>query len=77
MDFDQLNESVERLIQNLQFIQSLEEEGIPMSDDHRDMILRNIDTITNMAKEDFKAQLLFDVRQKKAAYIIRCGLFFN
>ena len=62
MDFDQLNESVERLIQNLQFIQSLEEEGIPMSADHRDMILRNIDTITNMAKEDFKAQLLFDVR---------------
>lgn len=62
MDFDQLNESVERLIQNLQFIQSLEEEGIPMSDDHRDMILRNIDTITNMAKDNFKAQLLFDVR---------------
>ena len=62
MDFDKLNESVERLIQNLQFIQSLEEEGIPMSDDHRDMILRNIDTITNMAKDDFKAQLLFDVR---------------
>ena len=62
MDFDQLNESVERLIQNLQFIQSLEEEGIHMSDDHRDMILRNIDTITNMAKDDFKAQLLFDVR---------------
>lgn len=62
MDFDQLNESVERLIQNLQFIQSLEEEGIPMSDDHRDMILRNIDIITNMAKDDFKAQLLFDVR---------------
>ena len=62
MDFDQLNESVERLIQNLQFIQSLEEEGIPMSDDHKDMILRNIDTITNMAKDDFKAQLLFDVR---------------
>ena len=62
MDFDQLNESVERLIQNLQFIQSLEEEGIPMSDDHRDMILRNIDTITNIAKDDFKAQLLFDVR---------------
>ena len=62
MDFDQLNESVERLIQNLQFIQSLEEEGIPMNDDHRDMILRNIDTITNMAKDDFKAQLLFDVR---------------
>ena len=62
MDFDQLNESVERLIQNLQFIQSLEEEGIPMSDDHRDMIWRNIDTITNMAKDDFKAQLLFDVR---------------
>ena len=61
MDFDQLNESVERLIQNLQFIQSLEEEGIPMSDDHRDMILRNIDTIKNMAKEDFKAKLLFDV----------------
>ena len=56
MNFDQLNDSVERLIQNLQFIQSLEEEGIPMSDDHRDMILRNIDTITNMAKEDFKAQ---------------------
>ena len=62
MDFDQLNESVERLIQNLKFIQSLEEEVIPMSDEHRDMILRNIDTITNMAKEDFKAQLLFDVR---------------
>ena len=62
MEFDQLNESVERLIQNLQFIQSLEEEGIPMSDDHRDMIIINIDTKTNMAKEDFKAQLLFDVR---------------
>ena len=61
MNFDQLNDSVERLIQNLEFIQSLEDEGVPMSDDHRDMILRNIDTITNMAKEDFKAQLLFDV----------------
>ena len=58
MNFDQLNDSVERLIQNLEFIQSLEDDGIPMSDDHRDMILRNIDTITNMAKEDFKAQLL-------------------
>ena len=44
-----------------------------MSDDHRDMILRNIDTITNMAKEDFKAQLLFDVRQKKTAM----SLIFN
>lgn len=42
MDFDKLNESVERLIKNLEFIQSLEEEGIPMSDDHKDMILRNI-----------------------------------
>ena len=62
MNFDQLNDSVERLIQILEFIQSLEDDGIPMSDDHRDMILRNIDTITNMAKEDFKAQLLFDVR---------------
>ena len=62
MNFDQLNESVERLIQNLQFIQSLEDEGIPINDDNRDMILRNIDTITNMAKDDFKAQLLFDVR---------------
>lgn len=63
MNFDQLTESVERLIQNLQFIQSLEEDGVPMSDDHRDMILRNIDSITNMAKEDnIKAQLLFDVR---------------
>lgn len=62
MNFDQLNDSVERLIQNLEFIQSLEDDGIPMSDGHRDMILRNIDTITNMAKEDFKAQLLFDVR---------------
>ena len=62
MDFDKLNESVERLIKNLEFIQSLEDDCIPMSDDHRDMILRNIDTITNMAKEDFKAQLLFDVR---------------
>ena len=62
MNFDQLHDSVERLIQNLEFIQSLEDDGIPMSDGHRDMILRNIDTITNMAKEDFKAQLLFDVR---------------
>ena len=62
MNFDQLNDSVERLIQNLEFIQSLEDDCIPKSDDHRDMILRNIDTITNMAKEDFKAQLLFDVR---------------
>ena len=62
MNFDQLNDSVERLIQNLEFIQYLEDDCIPMSDDHRDMILRNIDTITNMAKEDFKAQLLFDVR---------------
>ena len=62
MNFDQLNDSVERLIQNLEFIQSLEDDCIPMSDDHRDMILRNIDTITNMAKEDFKAQLLVDVR---------------
>ena len=62
MNFDQLNDSVERLIQNLEFIQSLKDDCIPMSDDHRDMILRNIDTITNMAKEDFKAQLLFDVR---------------
>ena len=62
MNFDQLHASVERLIQNLEFIQSLEDDGIPMSDDHRDMILRNIDTITNMAKEDFKAQLLFAVR---------------
>ena len=62
MNFDQLNDSVERLIQNLEFIQSLEDDCITMSDDHRDMILRNIDTITNMAKEDFKAQLLFDVR---------------
>ena len=62
MDFEKLNESVERLIQNLEFIQSLEEEGIPMSDDHRDMVLRNIDTITNIANDDFKAGLLFDIR---------------
>ena len=49
MNFDQLNDSVERLIQNLEFIQSLEDEGVPMSDDHRDMILRNIDTIINVS----------------------------
>ena len=73
MNFDQLNDSVERLIQNLEFIQSLEDDGIPMSDDHRDMILRNIDTITNMAKEDFKAQLLFDKKKKKTAM----SLIFN
>ena len=62
MDFDKLNESVERLIKNLEFIQSLEEEGIPMSDDHKDMILRNIDSITDISNEDYKAGLLFDIR---------------
>ena len=62
MDFDKLNESLERLIKNLEFIQSLEEEGIPMSDDHKDMILRNIDSITDISNEDYKAGLLFDIR---------------
>ena len=62
MDFDKLNESVERLIKNLEFIQSLEEEGIPMSDDHKDMILRNIDSITDISDDDYKAGLLFDSR---------------
>ena len=62
MDFDKLNESVERLIKNLEFIQSLEEEGIPMSDDHKDLILRNIDSITDISNEDYKAGLLFDIR---------------
>ncbi|MFR1849967.1 MAG: hypothetical protein ACLSXF_02740 [Clostridium sp.] len=62
MDFDKLNESVERLIKNLEFIQSLEEEGIPMSDDHKDMILRNIDSITDISNDDYKAGLLFDIR---------------
>lgn len=62
MDFDKLNESVERLIKNLEFIQSLEEEGIPMSDDHKDMILRNIDSITYISDDDYKAGLLFDIR---------------
>lgn len=62
MDFDKLNESVERLIKNLEFIQSLEEEGIPMSDDHKDMILRNIDSITDISDDDYKAELLFDIR---------------
>ncbi|MDU1202768.1 MAG: hypothetical protein E7A06_07440 [Clostridiales bacterium] len=62
MDFDKLNESVERLIKNLEFIQSLEEEGIPMSDDHKDMILRNIDSITDISDDDYKAGLLFDIR---------------
>ena len=62
MDFDKLNESVERLIKNLEFIQSLEEEGIPMSDDHNDMILRNIDSITDISDDDYKAGLLFDIR---------------
>lgn len=62
MDFDKLNESVERLIKNLEFIQSLEEEGIPMSDDHKDMILRNIDSITDIIDDDYKAGLLFDIR---------------
>ena len=62
MDFDKLNESVERLIKNLEFIQSLEEEGIPMSDDHKDMILRNIDSITDIRDDDYKAGLLFDIR---------------
>ena len=61
MDFDKLNESVERLIKNLEFIQSLEEEGIPMSDDHKDMILRNIDSITDISDDDYKAGLLFDI----------------
>ena len=62
MDFDKLNESVERLIKNLEFIQSLEEEGIPMSDDHKDMILRNIDSITDISDDDYKAGELFDIR---------------
>ena len=62
MDFDKLNESVERLIKNLEFIQSLEEKGIPMSDDHKDMILRNIDSITDISNDDYKAGLLFDIR---------------
>ena len=62
MDFDKLNESLERLIKNLEFIQSLEEEGIPMSDDHKDMILRNIDSITDISDDDYKAGLLFDIR---------------
>ena len=62
MDFDKLNESVERLIKNLEFIQSLEEVGIPMSDDHKDMILRNIDSITDISDDDYKAGLLFDIR---------------
>lgn len=62
MDFDKLNESVERLIKNLEFIQSLEKEGIPMSDDHKDMILRNIDSITDISNDDYKAGLLFDIR---------------
>lgn len=62
MDFEKLNESVERLIQNLEFIKSLEEEGIPMSDDNRDMILRNIDSITNLADNDYKSGLFFDIR---------------
>ena len=62
MDFDKLNESVERLIKNLEFIQSLEEEGIPMSVDHKDMILRNIDSITDISDDDYKAGLLFDIR---------------
>ena len=62
MDFDKLNASVERLIKNLEFIQSLEEEGIPMSDDHKDMILRNIDSITDISDDDYKAGLLFDIR---------------
>ena len=62
MDFDKLNESVERLIKNLEFIQSLEEEGIPMSDDHKDMILRNIDSITDISDDDYKAGLLFEIR---------------
>ena len=62
MDFDKLNESVERLIKNLEFIQSLEEEGIPMSDDHKDTILRNIDSITYISDDDYKAGLLFDIR---------------
>lgn len=62
MDFDKLNESVERLIKNLEFIQSLEEEGIPMSNDHKDMILRNIDSITDISDDDYKAGLLFDIR---------------
>lgn len=62
MDFDKLNESVERLIKNLEFIQSLEEEGIPMSDDHKDMILRNIDSITDISDDNYKAGLLFDIR---------------
>ena len=62
MDFEKLNESVERLIQNLEFIKSLEEEGIPMSDDNKDMILRNIDSITNLADNDYKSGLFFDIR---------------
>ncbi len=68
MDIEQLFESVDRLIKNLEFVKSLEEEGIPMSDDHRDMILRNIDSITGVTvepeapKEDYKSRLIFDVR---------------
>ena len=62
MDFENLNVSVERLIKNLEFIQSFEEEGIPMSDDHKDMILRNIDSITDISDDDYKAGLLFDIR---------------
>ena len=62
MDFDKLNESVERLIKNLEFFQSIVKEGIPMSDDHKDMILRNIDSITDISNDDYKAGLLFDIR---------------
>ena len=33
-----------------------------MSDDNRDMILRNIDSITNLADNDYKSGLFFDIR---------------
>ncbi len=62
MDFEQLCQSLERLIQNLEFIKSLEDEGIHMSNDHKDMILRNIDSIVDTAKNDCKTELIFDIR---------------
>ena len=33
-----------------------------MSDDHKDMILRNVDSITDISDDDYKAGLLFDIR---------------
>ena len=65
MNFDQLNDSVERLIQNLEFIQSLEDDGIPMSDDHRDMILRNIDTIQIWLKKILKHNYYLTLDRKR------------